>query len=152
LSAYRVFDGEVVEAMVVTTKTGARRLAEKKTHPQVRVIVCGEEKFVDLRETANVLRRELGIEHLLCEGGPTLYGYLSREGLVDEKFVTVSPVEIGQVVPAEQERSPADALNASPYRPTTFHAPGFTAENAPWWSWVSCRRAGEHQFSRYRRK
>jgi riboflavin biosynthesis pyrimidine reductase len=152
LSAYRVFDRELVEAVVVTTKTGAQRLAEKKTPPHVRVIVSGEDKLVDLREAAGRLRRELGIEHLLCEGGPTLYGYLSRAGMVDEKFVTVSPVEIGQVVPPEQERSPADALLPSPYRPTTFCAPGFTVENAPWWNWVSCRRVGEHQFSRYRRK
>jgi riboflavin biosynthesis pyrimidine reductase len=152
LSAYRVFDGELVDTVIVTTKTGARRLAEKTTHPQVRVIVCGEDKFVDLRETAALLRRQLGIEHLLCEGGPTLYGYLARAGMVDEKFVTVSPVEVGQLVPPEQEKSPADELMPSPYRPTTFYAPGFTAENAPWWKWVSCRRVGDHQFSRYRRK
>jgi riboflavin biosynthesis pyrimidine reductase len=152
VSAYRVFDGELVDAVLVTTKTGAKRLAEKKTHPQVRVIVCGEDQFVDLPQAAGVLRRDLGIKHLLCEGGPTLYGYLSRAGLVDEKFVTVSPVEAGQLVPPEQEKSTADALDPSPYRPTTFYAPGFTAENAPWWTWMSCRRVGEHQFSRYRRK
>jgi riboflavin biosynthesis pyrimidine reductase len=152
LSAYRVFDGELVDAVIVTTKIGAKRLADNKTHPQVRVIACGENRFVDLREAAGRMRRELGIEHLLCEGGPTLYGHLSRAGLVDEKFVTVSPVEAGQLVPPEQERSPAGELDPSPYRPTTFRAPGFTAENAPWWKWVSCRRVGEHQFSRYRRR
>jgi riboflavin biosynthesis pyrimidine reductase len=152
LSAYRAFDGDLVDGLIVTTKTGAARLAEKRTHPHVRVIVSGEDKFVDLRGTAALLRRDLGIERLLCEGGPTLYGYLASAGLVDEKFVTVSPVEVGQLVPAEQERSPADDLNPSPYRPTTLHAPGFTEENAPWWRWLSCRRVGDHQFSRYRRK
>ncbi len=152
LSAFRIFDGELVDAVLVTTEAGARRLAEKRTHPQVRVVVSGKEKFVDLRETAQMLRRDLGVERLLCEGGPTLYGYLSRAGLVDEKFVTVSPVEVGEMVPPEQEKSAADERSPSVYRPTTFHAPGFTAENAPWWRWLSCRRAGEHQFSRYRRK
>jgi riboflavin biosynthesis pyrimidine reductase len=152
LSDFRAFDGDLVDAVVVTTRTGAKRLAEKSTHPQVRVIVAGEDRFVNLSETAGLLRREMGIEHLLCEGGPTLYGYLSREGLVDEKFVTVSPIEVGQLTPPEQERSAADQRNPSLYRPTTFHAPGFTVENAPWWRWVSCRRVGEHQFSRYRRK
>ena len=152
LAAYRLFDGELVDAVVVTTKTGAKRLAEKQTHPQVRVIAAGEDKFVDLGAMANLLRRELGIEHLLCEGGPTLYGYLSRAGLVDEKFVTVSPVEVGQLVPAEQAKSAADERNPSLYRPTTFQAPGFTVETAPWWRWMSCRRVGEHQFCRYRRK
>jgi riboflavin biosynthesis pyrimidine reductase len=152
LSAFRVFDGELVDAVVVTTKNGAQRLAEKQPHPHVRVIAAGEDKFVDLTATAGLLRRELGVEHLLCEGGPTLYGYLSRAGLVDEKFVTLSPVEVGQLAPPEQEKSVADARNPSPYRPTTFHAPGFTFENAPWWRWMSCRRVADHQFSRYRKK
>jgi riboflavin biosynthesis pyrimidine reductase len=152
LSAFRVFDGELVDAVVVTTHAGAKRLAEKQTQPHVRVIVSGEEGFVDLREAASLLRRELGIEYLLCEGGPTLYGYLSRAGLIDEKFVTVSPVEVGQLAPPEQDKSAADERHPSPYRPTTFNAPGFTVDNAPWWKWVSCRRVGEHQFSRYRRR
>ena len=152
LSAFRVFDGELVDAVVVTTEAGAKRLAEKQPHPHVRVIAAGEDKFVDLAAAAGLLRRELGVEYLLCEGGPTLYGYLSRAGLVDEKFVTLSPVEVGQLAPPEQEKSGADVRNPSPYRPTTFHAPGFTFENAPWWRWMSCRRVADHQFSRYRKK
>ncbi len=152
LSAYRVFDGELVDPVVVTTRAGAARLAEKRTHPHLRVIVSGEDKFVDLPETVTLLHRELGIRYLLCEGGPTLYGYLSRAGLVDEKFLTIAPLEVGQIVPAEQEHSTADALDPSPLRPTTFHAPGFTFENAPAWTWISCRRVGDHQFCRYRRK
>ncbi len=151
LSAYRLFDGELVDAVVVTTQAGARRLAAKPDHPHVRVIAAGEQGLVDLNLAAGRLRQELGIEHLLCEGGPTLYGYLARNGLVDEKFVTVSPVEVGQLTPPEQEKSAADLRNPSPYRPTTFNAPGFVAENAPWWRWMSCRRVADHQFSRYRK-
>jgi riboflavin biosynthesis pyrimidine reductase len=152
LSAFRLFDGELVDAVLVTTKTGAQRLAEKQPHPHLRVIAAGGDKFVDLTAAAGLLRRELGVEYLLCEGGPTLYGYLSRAGLVDEKFVTMSPVEVGQLAPPEQEKSKADGRNPSPYRPTAFHAPGFTFENAPWWRWMSCRRVADHQFSRYRKK
>ena len=152
LSGYRVFDGELVDAVVITTKAGAQRLAEKQTHTHVRVIAAGDQALVDLPAAAALLRSELGVEHLLCEGGPTLYGYMARAGLVDEKFVTVSPVEVGQLSPPEQEKSAADLRNPSPYRLTTFNAPGFTFENAPWWRWMSCRRVGEHQFSRYRKK
>ena len=152
LAAFRVFDGELVDAVVVTTSAGAKRLAEKQIPPHVRVIVAGKDKSVDLAATAGLLRRELGVEYLLCEGGPTLYGHLSRAGLVDEKFVTLSPVEVGHLAPPEQEKSAADVRNPSPYRPTTFNAPGFTFENAPWWRWMSCRRVADHQFSRYRKK
>lgn len=38
------------------------------------------------------LRHEDGVELLLCEGGPTLLGDLVRRGLVDELFLTFSPV------------------------------------------------------------
>ncbi len=38
------------------------------------------------------LRREDGIEVLLCEGGPTLLGGLVRAGLVDELFLTIAPL------------------------------------------------------------
>ena len=41
------------------------------------------------------LRRELGVRSILCEGGPTLNSSLLREGLVDELFLTVSPMLVG---------------------------------------------------------
>jgi len=37
------------------------------------------------------LRSDYGIELLLCEGGPTLFGSLLEESLVDELFLTVAP-------------------------------------------------------------
>ncbi len=37
------------------------------------------------------LRWDFGIHSLLCEGGPTLFGGLLREKLVDEVFLTVAP-------------------------------------------------------------
>ena len=37
------------------------------------------------------LRAEHGVRSLLCEGGPTLFGALIREGVVDELFLTIAP-------------------------------------------------------------
>ncbi len=37
------------------------------------------------------LRADHGVRSLLCEGGPTLFGALVHEGLVDELFLTVAP-------------------------------------------------------------
>jgi riboflavin biosynthesis pyrimidine reductase len=156
MDAYRVFDGDLVQTFIVTTSNGAARLQEHKTHPHVQIIIAGDGNFVNLPEAMRTLRMKHGIEYLLCEGGPTLNGYMSRTGLIDEKFLTVSPVEIGLLVPPEQD-SPQHKDASSPvshpvtYRPTTFDAPGFTKEEAPWWRWISCRRVGDHQFSRYRR-
>jgi len=41
------------------------------------------------------LRAEHGVRVLLCEGGPSLLHALLREGLVDELFVTLTPVVVG---------------------------------------------------------
>jgi riboflavin biosynthesis pyrimidine reductase len=41
------------------------------------------------------LRRDHGVRSLLCEGGPILFGSLLRARLVDELFLTISPVLVG---------------------------------------------------------
>jgi riboflavin biosynthesis pyrimidine reductase len=152
LSDYRVFDGDAVEPFIITTKAGDQQLAHKESHPHVKVIISGESTFVDLVKAMRTLKHVYGINRLLCEGGPTLYGYMSRAGLIDEKFLTISPLEVGFYVPSEQEPSEAEKNNPPKERPTTFMAPGFTKANAPWWHWISCRRIADHQFNRYRRK
>jgi 5-amino-6-(5-phosphoribosylamino)uracil reductase len=148
--AYRVFDGDLMDALILTTEAGAARLQGR--FGREHLIIAGEDKIIDLPLAMRILRKEMGVEHLLCEGGPTLYGSMARAGLIDEKFVTVSPVEIGLLVPPEQAVSPAGTGTQLNVRPTTFMFPGFTKETAPWWRWMSCRRVGDHQFNRYRRK
>jgi hypothetical protein len=56
------------------------------------------------------------------------------------------------VVPPEQERLASEQGTPLLLRPTVFGGPGFTREHATHWSWLSCRKAGDHQFNRYRRK
>jgi riboflavin biosynthesis pyrimidine reductase len=152
LHDYRVFDSDLVESFIITTNLGARRLADRQSHPQLKIIVAGEGTFGDLPQAMRILQQNHGINRLLCEGGPTLYGYMSRAGLIDEKFLTISPMEIGMYVPPEQQPSDAERSNPPKERPTTFMAPGFIKENAPWWEWLSCRRIADHQFNRYRRR
>ena len=147
--SYRVFDGDQMDALILTTKAGANMLQGRIG--QERLIIAGEDKTIDLPEAMLTLRKQMGVEHLLCEGGPTLYGSLARAGLIDEKFVTVSPIEIGLLAPPEQDITPAGTGSQLNLRPTTFMFPGFTSENAPWWRWMSCHRVGDHQFNRYRR-
>jgi len=148
--AYRVFDGDQMDALILTTKAGAARLQGRIG--QERLVIAGEDKTIDLPAAMRILRKEMGIVHLLCEGGPTLYGSMARAGIIDEKFVTVSPIEIWLLAPPEEVVIPAGTSNQLNLRPTTFMFPGFTKETAPWWRWMSCRRVGDHQFNRYRRK
>ena len=150
LRAYGVFDGDIVEPIIVTTTSGLDKLLEVRPPSGTQAVVAGEGKLVDLPRAMEMLRSRFGIEYLLCEGGPTLYGYMTRSGLIDEKFSTISPVEVGVIPPPDQEADKGVNITRS-QRPTTFMAPGFSKEDAPWWRWLSCRRVANHQFSRYRR-
>ena len=152
LSDWKVFDGDVVDAVIVTSPAAAERLSTQKTHPHATVIAAGEGDKLDLAAAIRELRQRLGIAYLLCEGGPTLYGTLARADLVDEKFLTVSPVEAGQIVPPEQERLPHEEGVNPLVRPNVFGGPGFTRETMTHWTWLSCRRCGDHEFHRYRRR
>lgn len=136
---FRIFDGDQVDAYLLSTSEGAARLRQEN----VKVISAGEGNLVDLALAMRLLREQLHIQYLLCEGGPTVYGHLSRSGLIDEKFLTIAPVEVGLIVPPEQ--------GPPVTRPTAFTTTGFTETNAPKWRWMSCRRVGNHQFSRYRK-
>jgi riboflavin biosynthesis pyrimidine reductase len=152
-SLFRIFDvgpdAGGVDAYILTNASGAARLQSRR----LKVLVAGEAGGpVDLAKALTLLRAELGVEYLLCEGGPTLYGNMSRAGLVDEKFLTISPLEIGLKIPPEQEPAEREMSDPPRERPTTFTAPGLTFETAPWWRWMSCRRVGDHEFNRYRRK
>lgn len=154
LPRFAIFDGDQNDAAIITTRVGAARISGREQRAPVRVLIAGEEGEVDLLRAVRMMRQEMGIRYLLCEGGPTLNAALARAQLIDERFLTVSPVEVGQFVPEEQpltEWEQQDA-SASRVRPTTFHGPGFTRETMTWWRWISCRRAGDHQFNRYRRR
>jgi riboflavin biosynthesis pyrimidine reductase len=152
LSRYKVFDGDTVDSAILTSPSAAERLQAQGKHPNVAIIAAGEKDNFDLPRAIAKLREELGVQYLLCEGGPTVYGNLARADIIDEKFMTVSPVETGQVVPSEQERIGQEQTIPVLLRPTVFGGPGFTREHITRWRWMSSRKAGDHQFNRYRRK
>jgi riboflavin biosynthesis pyrimidine reductase len=152
LSRHKVFDGDVVDSAILTSPAAAERLRAQGTHPSVAIIAAGDKDALDLRGAIGRLREELGMRYLLCEGGPTVYGNLARLDLIDEKFMTISPLETGQVVPAEQERIAEEQTLPVLLRPTVFGGPGFTFDQMTRWRWMSCRKADDHEFNRYRRR
>ena len=152
LSRWKVFDGDAVDVSIVTSPAGVERLSAQKKHPHVSIVAAGKAESIDLPTAVRDLRQKFGIKYLLCEGGPTLYGSLARADVVDEKFVTVAPVEVGQIVPPDQERLPSEQGVSPLIRPTTFGGPGFIKETMTHWTWLSCRKSGDHQFHRFRRK
>jgi riboflavin biosynthesis pyrimidine reductase len=57
------------------------------------VVSCGQ-SVVDLAHGLAELRRR-GLRHVLCEGGPHLFGALLAADLVDELCLTISPLLVG---------------------------------------------------------
>ena len=144
MSDYAVFDSEFVDVTILTTHEGAKNLeSQHSTHPSVDILPIDRapapNSGVDMRQAIAALRQRYGINFLLCEGGPALYSSMLVAGLIDEKFVTVAPIEVGQ-------RS-ADGL-----RPTMLGDVGLSPADAVRWTWLSCRKLGDYQFHRFRRK
>jgi len=138
-----VFTSPRVEAWILTGTTGAEALrAQLESRQLVRppkIVVGSEGKNVDMVPALRLLRQEHGIRALLCEGGPTVYGGLLDQQLIDEDFRTISFQVIGRATQPGVER------------PTTFGNLGFFPESAPWFRLVSLHYAlPYHAFLRLR--
>ncbi len=84
-----VFTEAPVRATVVTI--GASSPAKKEALSRVAdVIVCGEERLDTALMLAELAKR--GLQQVLSEGGPTLFGTLLEADCVDELCLTISPL------------------------------------------------------------
>jgi riboflavin biosynthesis pyrimidine reductase len=81
-------------ALVLTTGAGAARLSGRLPSASTAVAL-GDGRGVDLATAIAAIRAD-GHELILTEGGPTVFGGLLRAGLVDELFLTLSPVVAGR--------------------------------------------------------
>jgi riboflavin biosynthesis pyrimidine reductase len=132
-TSQRVFQGEV-PVLVLTTEAGARRLSEEGSIESSRVRPVAESGKVAPTAVLEVLREVVDPEFVLLEGGPHLMADFFDEELVDELFLTQSPLLAGR---------------------NGHKRPGFVAgrEFAPdaplWGEVVSVRRADSHLFLRY---
>jgi riboflavin biosynthesis pyrimidine reductase len=81
-------------ALILTTAAGARRL-HKRLPPACTILDLGDEPELSAAAVL-VAARERGGEMVLTEGGPHLLGQLAGAGLLDELFLTMSPVLAGR--------------------------------------------------------
>jgi riboflavin biosynthesis pyrimidine reductase len=85
-------------ALVFTTHSAASRL--RATVPGAsEVVAVNDDDTVDLARALDVLR-ERGCPVVLTEAGPSMFGSLVASQLVDELFLTVSPVLAGRAATA----------------------------------------------------
>jgi riboflavin biosynthesis pyrimidine reductase len=111
-------------------------------HPKPDVVVLSRRDDVESEALGERLRvrddlvgavdelRERGRKRILCEGGPTLFGSLLSAGVVDELFLTVSPLIAGHGL------SLVEGMELLPHRRVAASLAGV-------------RRDGSHLFLRY---
>ena len=118
-------------AVLLTTARGAEQFGG--VLPDVVAVNDGD--WVDLRAAVDVLRAR-GHRRILSEAGPTVFGSLLADRLVDELFLTVSPVFAGRL----QAGSALGLVEGVALLPQARLAGRL----------VSVRRSESHLFLRYR--
>jgi riboflavin biosynthesis pyrimidine reductase len=120
----------LADALVLTTVRGAAKL--EGVVPNAVAVNDGD--LVDLRAALELLR-DRGHSLVLAEAGPTTFGELLAQGLVDELFLTMSPVFAGRLA----SRRRLGLVEGVELLPQARVSPRL----------LSLRRAGEHLFVRY---
>ena len=119
-------------ALIFTTRRGAEACSHRVPE-SCEVVAMGEGEEVDLAVVIHELRnRNLGV--LLTEGGPHLMGELIERSLLDEAFLTVSPVVAGRA--GESRLGMVEGIELLPKR-------------GVWSRLLSARRHGDYLFLRY---
>ena len=91
--ASRLVTGAVSPTILVTCAASDGERREALAAAGVDVLVCGDDE-VDLSLTRDRLAA-LGHEHVLCEGGPTLFRDALAAGVVDELDLSIAPALVG---------------------------------------------------------
>jgi riboflavin biosynthesis pyrimidine reductase len=96
--AHPIFTTPGVEAIVVTTETGAAEIRRRAaSNPQApRLVVEPLTTPAGLRRAHERLFAEHGVRYLACEGGETIVAALHAASLLDEVFLTTTDVVIDE--------------------------------------------------------
>lgn len=132
--------GLAERTLILTSEPGAARLGRALARlggalpASTTIVPIGGRRALDPAAAVEALRAG-GHEFILCEGGPTLFGALTAADLVDELFLTLSPVLAGRTS-AERRLALVEGAELLPGRTA-----GCTL--------MTLRRAGSHLFLRY---
>jgi riboflavin biosynthesis pyrimidine reductase len=133
-----VFHTPRTRVLILTTEEGKLRLSQSGSEALSSVVVkslstAGER--ISPSAILTLLRQEAGVELLLHEAGPTLFGEFVVGGFMDELFLTVAPQIAGR-----------DTMHL---RPGLVANVQFSPATAPWWKLISAKSATDYLFLRY---
>lgn len=135
-----IFRTPGVHTVVITTSAGrdelARAGAAKLGSVQIHAVDASGGRIAPLA-ILRLLHVQFGVQRLLHEGGPTLFGQFLAAEAVDELFLTLSPQIAGRKVDAN--------------RPALVQGVEFKPDCAPWLQLLSVKQKAEHLYLRYRR-
>lgn len=120
-------------ALVATTADGASRL-EGRLPPACAILTAVEGSALRMADVLAALHAQ-GHTAVLTEGGPQLIGHLLGEGLLDELFLTTSPVLAGR-----------DGTS----RPGVISGLELLPNQPVWTDLISARRQNSYLYLRYR--
>ncbi len=125
-----------LRVLLATTRGGvaaATELLRRAPH----VEVYAPDNTLDIQQLMRHLHRDYAVNTLLCEGGPQVYGSLHAAGMINDEFVTLSPILVGNT---PEER-----------RPSMVEGIAFPYEQPPQSKLLSVHRSGDYLFlhSRY---
>ena len=132
-ASQRVFRGEV-PVMVMTTEAGRRRITEEAGIDPSLIRALREGGELSAGAIIDALRHSGDPAVILLEGGPHLMGDFFGEDLVDQLFLTISPLVAGR-----------DGHE----RPGIVAGREFAPDAPIWGELLSIKRADNHMFLRY---
>lgn len=120
---------------LITTAHGAERARAR--YPQL-VPLIGTDGQIDLASALRILRQQYSVQTLLSEGGGRTYGALLGDHLIDEVFLTISPIIVGNPAPPQASR------------PGLVEGSAFAPHHPPRLHLISLRRVTDFLFQRAR--
>ena len=126
-----VFRGEA-PVVIATTRRGAERLP---TFPSARVRALADDAPLPSRALVDLAVAEGGGSRILTEGGPTLFGQLLSDGVIDELFLTIAPRLAGR----SRDSRRLALVEGAAFRP----------EGSPMGALLSLKYADDYLFARY---
>ena len=136
--ASALFHTPRTRVLILTTEQGKQRLSQSGSEAlasvEVKALSTAENRLSP-SAILTLLRQEAGVELLLHEAGPTLFGEFLAGGFMDELFLTLAPQMAGRV-----EAHPRPGLVANVQ---------FSPATAPWWNLLSAKSAAGYLFLRY---